>query len=117
MLCRKALDPGELTFRCWQHADTVTGALIWLFRLPSGQIVASLSVDAQVELLDTIDLLEDCYFGDVLVGDQAIAEYAHTLTVGLGADGGAHADSCPNGTRWSSAPPARRRMARTCCSG
>ena len=43
----------------------VTGARVWLFRLPSGQIVAALSLDVNCELIDTIDLLEDCYFGDV----------------------------------------------------
>lgn len=95
VLCREALDVSALTFRRWQLAVTVTGARIWLFCLPSGQIVASLSLDAQVELLDTIDLLEDCYFGDVHVGEQSIAEYAYTLAAQLGADGGAAADFLP----------------------
>ena len=95
VLCREALDVSTLTFQRWQHAVTVTGARIWLFRLPSGQIVAALSLDAQVELLDTIDLLEDCYFGDVQIGDQTLAEYAHALAVQLGADGGADADFLP----------------------
>ncbi len=65
VLCREALDVSALKFHRWQHAVTVTGARIWLPRLPSGQIVATLSLDATTELLDTIDLLEDCYVGDV----------------------------------------------------
>ena len=49
----------------------MTGARVWLFRLPSGQLVAALSLDARCELPETIDLLEDCYFGDVQIGDAA----------------------------------------------
>jgi hypothetical protein len=41
---------------------------LWLFRLPSGQVVAGLSVDVDCELVEVIDLLEDCYFGDVIAG-------------------------------------------------
>jgi hypothetical protein len=95
VLCREALDVSALKFQRWQHAATVTGARIWLFRLPSGQIVVSLSLDATVELLDTIGLLEDCYFADVHIGDQSLAQYAHTLAQQLGADGGADADFLP----------------------
>jgi len=95
VLYREAVDISALQFRRWADAATVIGARIWLFRLPSGQIVASLSLDAQVELLDTIDLLEDCYFGDVRLGDQSLAEYTHALAVQLGADGEADADFLP----------------------
>ena len=118
VLCREALDVSALKFRRWQHAVTVTGARIWLFRLPSGQIVAALSLDAQVELLDTIDLLEDCYFADVQIGEQSIAEYAHALAVQLGADGGADADFLPERHQMVLGPtrPERSR-ARTRCSG
>ena len=70
VLCREALDVSALRFPRWQHAATVTGARIWLFRLPSGQIVAALSLDTTCELLDTIDLLEDCYFADLQIGEQ-----------------------------------------------
>jgi hypothetical protein len=47
VLCRESLDVTALRFRRWQHAGRVTGARIWLFRLPSGQIVAALSLDAR----------------------------------------------------------------------
>jgi hypothetical protein len=47
VLCREALDAGALKFQCWSHGVKVTGARIWLFTLPSGQVVASLSLGAQ----------------------------------------------------------------------
>jgi len=59
---------------------------MWLFRLPSGQLVAALSVDARCELAETIDLLEDCYFGDVHVGGATAEEHAHTVAAQLGAN-------------------------------
>ncbi len=86
VLSREALDVSALRFERWQNAEQVTGARIWLFRLPSGQIVAALSLDVQCELADTIDLLEDCYFGDVQIGDATAEGYAHTLAAQLGAD-------------------------------
>ena len=95
VLCRESLDVTALTFRRWRHAGTVAGARIWLFRLPSGQIVAALSLDAQCELIDTIDLLEDCYFGDVQIGEQSVAQYALALATQLGADGGSEAEFLP----------------------
>jgi hypothetical protein len=95
VLCREMLDVSTLRFQRWQHAAAVNGARIWLFRLPSGQVVASLSLDAQCELAATIDLLEDCYFGDVRIGSQPLAEYARTLAVQLGVDAAAGHDFLP----------------------
>jgi hypothetical protein len=85
VLCREALDTGALKFQRWRHAETLAGARIWLFRLSSGQIVAALSLDVTCELIDAIDLLEDCYFGDVQIGGQSVAEYCHTRAARLGA--------------------------------
>jgi hypothetical protein len=91
VLCREALDPGTLSFKRWQHPGRVTGARVWLFRLPSGQVAAALSLDVDCELIDTIDLLEDCCFSDVLIGKATTAEHAHTLAAQLGAaTGGEH---------------------------
>jgi hypothetical protein len=86
VLCHEALDAGTLKFRRWQHPEQVTGARIWLFRLPSGQIVTALSLDVHCELINTIGLLEDCYFADVQIGEATIEVYAHTLAAQLGAD-------------------------------
>jgi len=86
VLGREVLDPSVLGFKRWQHPGGVAGVRVWLFRLPSGQIVAALSMDVQCELIDTIDLLEDCYFGDVFIGGTATEEYAYTMATQLGAD-------------------------------
>jgi len=87
VLQREELDCATLTFRRWPHHGRVTGARLWLFRLPSGQVVAALSVDARCELIDTIELLEDCYYGEVLIGGRPVEEHAHALAARLGADG------------------------------
>ena len=87
VLGREALDVGTLSFQRWQHWGQVTGARLWLFCLPSSQVVAALSLDLDCELIDTIDLLEDCYFGDVRIGETAIEDYARTMATQLGARG------------------------------
>jgi len=87
VLHREALDPGTLRFRRWRHAGQLAAAQVWLFRLPSGQIAAALSLDAHVTLIDTIDLLEDCYFADVQAGEATLEAYVHTMAVQLGASG------------------------------
>jgi hypothetical protein len=86
VLGRESLDVSALRFQRWQHAGWVAGARVWLFRLPSGQIVAALSLDVHCELIDTIDLLEDCYFGDVQIRETAVEDYARTVATQLGAD-------------------------------
>lgn len=95
VLCREALDPSALSFPRWQRPGGVIGARVWLFRLPSGQVVAALSLDVKSELIDTIDLLEDCYFGDVLIGEATTAAYAHTLAAQFGAATGGEPSFLP----------------------
>jgi hypothetical protein len=85
VLHREALDPGTLQFQRWRHAGELTAAQVWLFRLPSGQIAAALSLEARVRLIDTIDLLEDCYFADVHMGETTIEAFAQTMAMQLGA--------------------------------
>ena len=87
VLHRERVNASALGFHRWQFAEQVTSATIWLFRLPSGQIVAAVSVDARCDLTDVVDLLEDCYFGDVLIEGRKIEEHARTLAAQLGADG------------------------------
>lgn len=84
VLHRETLDPGTLRFQRWPQGEQLAGAQLWLFRLPSGQIAAALSLDVQVELIDTIGLLEDCYFADVRAGEATIEEHAHALAAQLG---------------------------------
>ena len=87
ILHRAELDPADLKFARWPGATRVTGARVWLFRLPSGQVVTALSVDARCAFIDTIDLLEDCYYCDILVGDQSLEQHVHEMAARLGADG------------------------------
>ncbi len=89
VLHRETLDPATLRFQRWQHAGQLTGAQIWLFRLPSGQITAALNLDMHLELIDTIDLLEDCYFATVWVGEETIEALTRTMAGQLGAVTGA----------------------------
>jgi len=95
VLRREDLDTRALKFRRWQHGDDVTGARIWLFRLPSGQIVTALSLDASCDLADTIDLLEDCYYGDVAIAEVPVEDHAHGLAAQLGADGSSERSFLP----------------------
>jgi hypothetical protein len=88
VLAREALEAEGLAFQRWQHAGSVTGAWIWLFRLPSGQVVTALTIDTTCELVELIDLLEDCYFGDVLIGTRPVEEQVHAMAVQAGADCG-----------------------------
>jgi len=85
-LAREPLEPGDLRFQRWHRSGSVTAAWMWLFRLPSGQVVAALTIDARCEPGEAIDLLEDCYFGDVHIGAETAEERAHGLAVRVGAD-------------------------------
>jgi hypothetical protein len=95
VLIRERLEVSDLRFVRWQHAACVVAAWMWLFRLPSGQVVSALTVDSKCELSEVIDLLEDCYFGDVQVGPQTLEERAHALAARFGADGGADGSFLP----------------------
>ena len=47
--------------------------------------MAAFSLDVQCEPIEVIDLLEDCYFADVHVGEATITEYARVVAGQLGA--------------------------------
>lgn len=84
VLCREELEPSTLSFQRWKHPGRVTGAQIWLFRLPSAQVVAALTLDLEGELIETIDLLEDWFFKDVRISNATAADTARTLAARLG---------------------------------
>lgn len=44
VLYRETLDTDTVTSRRWQAVDAVTGTWAWFFLLPSGQLVAALTV-------------------------------------------------------------------------
>jgi hypothetical protein len=85
VLHQEALDASTLRFGRWQHAGTLTAARIWLFALPSGQVVAALSLDMNSALIEVIDLLEDCYFANIHVGDATIEGHTRVMAGQLGA--------------------------------
>ena len=91
VLCRETLDAGAVTFQRWHPVDAVAGGWAWFFQLPSGQLVAALTVDVHCGLGEVIDLLEDSYYGDVCVGGTPVEQYAQAMAVQLGAEG----DSAP----------------------
>jgi len=86
VLHREALDASTLSFQRWHHAAQVTGAELWLFRLPSGQIVVVVNLDVRSRLIDAIDLLEDCYFAEVRAGQAMIEEHASGVATRIGVD-------------------------------
>ena len=53
--------------------------------MPSGQVVAAFSLEVRCEPIEVIDLLEDCYFADVHVGEATITEHARVMAGQLGA--------------------------------
>jgi hypothetical protein len=72
VLACETLDPAELSFKRWKHERFLSSASIWLLAAPSGQLVCALSVDVTCGLIETIDLLEDFYFGDVCIGSVSM---------------------------------------------
>jgi hypothetical protein len=56
---------------------------MWLFVLPSCRVVAVLSVDVACDLIDTVDLLEDCYFCDIQIDNAPVAGLARRLIASL----------------------------------
>lgn len=61
---------------------SVSSATAWLFLLPSGQVVAVLTIDVPVELGDTIDLLEDGYYAELTVDARPLASFLQGLAGG-----------------------------------
>jgi hypothetical protein len=70
VLKRETVEPEAFSFNRWKLRESVTGGDLWLFVMPSGQVIAAVSVDSSCALADTIDLLEDGYFSDVSIGGQ-----------------------------------------------
>jgi hypothetical protein len=66
------------------RAGAVTAGRLWLFLMPSGQVVVGLSLDVDCPLVDTIDLLEDCYYDDVTINGAGVPTVAAELARGCG---------------------------------
>ena len=86
VLLHEDLDPQALRVKRWPHISTLTGATAWLFTLPSGRVVAALSLDVACEIADVTDLLEDCYFCDVHFEDVLINQRIQRMMASLDGD-------------------------------
>ncbi|MEU4226742.1 hypothetical protein AB0F17_20795 [Nonomuraea sp. NPDC026600] len=82
VLHRLALDPREIEFTGWDRL--LAGARLWLFAVPSTQIVAVLSLDVGCALADTVDVLEDCFYGDLKIDGRPLEAVAAELAGGTG---------------------------------
>src|SRR5215470_6674252 len=72
VLHREALRPESLEFRRWQFCDSIERVELWLFAMPSGQVMAAFTIDSSCPLSDTVDLLEDGYYTDINVGETTL---------------------------------------------
>lgn len=79
VVARVSLNPEAITFRRWPHRERLTGARLWIITSASGQAVVALSLDVATTTLDTIDLLEDCYYLDVAIGGAPLDDVACEL--------------------------------------
>lgn len=86
VLGRAELAVNDLRFGRQRQARPVTGAGLWLFATAPGQIVVALSLDVDRELIDTIDLLEDCYYLAARYGEATIEAAAAALARRYGGD-------------------------------
>lgn len=82
VLHRMALDQRKIEFPDWDRP--LAGARLWLFAVPSTQIVAVLSLDLECELADTVDLLEDCFYADLKIDGRPLEAVAAELAGGTG---------------------------------
>ncbi|MEV1240212.1 hypothetical protein [Nonomuraea sp. NPDC049750] len=82
VLHKLALDHHKIEFESWDRP--LASARLWLFAVPSTQIVAVLSLDVEDELADTVDLLEDCFYADLKIDGRSLEEVAAELAGGTG---------------------------------
>ena len=86
VLHRAELTAGDLRFGRQGHARPVTEAGLWLFVTTPGQIIVAFSLDLDTELIDTIDLLEECYYLEARYGETPIESVAAALAERYGVD-------------------------------
>lgn len=67
----------------WPERESPVGAIVrgtgWLFGMPSGQVVAALSMDVALGFPDTINLLEDGYYATISIDGQPLDEFLWSL--------------------------------------
>jgi hypothetical protein len=78
VLASERFQPEVVRFNRWRE-DSCASATAWLFLLPSGQVVAALTLDLRCDLRRTVALLEDCYYEDVTVGGRGLTDLLASL--------------------------------------
>lgn len=76
VIAREDVPRESLAFQRWDDGESVLGARVWYFSLPSHQLLVALSVDVTASAVGTIPLLEDLYYGNLTVGGQPLAAWA-----------------------------------------
>jgi hypothetical protein len=92
---RETMDPAGLALKRWGIGRTIVGARLWLFAVASGQLVVAFSLDVKVKLAGTIDLLEDCYYADIQIGELSLDAYVAATVAKYGGVGPAGAGILP----------------------
>ncbi|MDQ1294084.1 MAG: hypothetical protein QG608_1967 [Actinomycetota bacterium] len=77
VLLRHDIDPDTLRFRRWN--GHLTAAQVWLFTLPSGQIIVGLTLDLTDTPVQSIPLLEDLYYVEAELDGHPFQAWCHTL--------------------------------------
>lgn len=78
------LDPTTLAFHRWVPGTSVLAGRLWTLVMPSGQAVVALTLDVTATPMQAIDLLEDCYYLDIQVGDENLERFATRQATSLG---------------------------------
>ena len=73
------LDPATLWFERWAQGERLVWARVWLFRMPSGRSVAAVSLGVDVDLEDTVELLNDLRHLLVKVAGRPLEEHLSRL--------------------------------------
>ena len=86
VLHRAGLTAGHLRFGPQDQIRPVAEAGLWLFVTTPGQLIVAFSLDLDAELIDTIDLLEECYYLQARYGETPIETVAARLAERYGGD-------------------------------
>ena len=80
----RSVPPEDVKFTRWRRHDRLQAATTWSFMLPTGQVIAAISLDLHCQPVDTVDVLTDCYYEDVAIDENPLGV---TLLSGLSGDG------------------------------
>lgn len=75
VLLSQPIDPATVHCQRWHEGKLMSGRL-WLFAMPSGQVVVALTLDIDCTHLQAVNLLEDCYYLDLTIGDTTVEALA-----------------------------------------